>query len=507
MSQVSAQRQEDSTTSTEADANPASGQPARGKVARSAFHLLSGQVITTVLSILLNSQLGRTLGVNDFGLYFFLLTSTYFAHTFVEWGQGSILMRDVARFPDLTSRLLGSAIVIRTVLAVPATVIGVLVVRGLDYDTRTQVLMALTIVAWIPNSLLHTYGQIFRGHQRMDLDARATVVNKVMHVGIVLAAFGLGGRLVSVILSLGVAGTGALIYSIRQAHRAGFARARVAGESVRHLLREGAPVLVTGVLSHAQLYVETLMLSALAISEVLGWYGAARTITNTLVMPASILITASFPVLSRAASDPVMLREELANALRPVLVLGVLVAAGTALFADVAIGLIYGREMYGPSTTILQLMSVGLFLIFLNMLFGAVAIIVGRTNQAAAIRVVTMALVAGLNWHFIPLSQARWGNGAIGALAASALGELVVLVGTASLVPSGVLRPRMFVDFLRSALSAGVAAFVVLSLPTSTPLVGIPVFLVVFCGMAIATGLLSREDLAALRSVLSRRAG
>ncbi|AKU89851.1 Membrane protein [Vulgatibacter incomptus] len=473
-------------------------------MARSAFHLLSGQVATTLLSILLNAKLGRTLGATDFGLYFFLLTSTYFVNVFMEWGQGSILVRDVARRPDSTARFLGSALAIRVALAVPGTIVGTLVVRLLGYDLRTQLLMALTIVAFTPNSLFQTFGLVFRGRERMDLDARATVLNKVLHVGMVLAAFALGGHLLAVIVSLGIAAVITLGYAIAKSRELAFGRLRIEAQAVRHLMSHGTPVLGMAVLAQAQIYIETLLLSALGPAVVLGFYGAARTITNTLIMPASILITASYPRLSRALGDPAAMREEVANALRPVLILGILVASGTALFADVAIGVIYGKEGYGPAVTILQIMSPWLFLVFLNLLFASVLIIQGRATPIAAIRVVIMAAFALLAWHVIPLTEQRWGSAAIGLLAASLLAETVLLAASISLAPRGILSRRSLADLLRALFSAGAATAVVLALPVSTPIVRIPVFLLSFAAAAIACRLLGRADMEILRNALNR---
>src|SRR5690606_7949517 len=114
--------------------------------------------------------------------------------------------------------------------------------------------------------------------------------------------------------------------------------------------------------------------------------------------PASILLTASYPRFARASTDPAALREEFAAALRPVLVLGALVATGTALFADVAIGLIYGISGYGPSVTILQAGAPLLFLIFLTFFSLSLTIIVDRAKEMAAIRTAVIAATAVAAW-------------------------------------------------------------------------------------------------------------
>lgn len=466
---------------------------------------MAGQVATTLLSILLNAQLGRTLGPAEFGLYFFLLNSTYFVHVFIEWGQGSILLREIAKRPSEGAVLLGSAILIRVALCVPALLLGTAIAWLLGYEPRTNLLLAATIVAWLPTVLVQTYGLALRGNERMDLDARATVFNKSLHVGMVTAAFAMGGRLVSVIVSLGLSGLAALWFTARQARSIGFEKLRFESSAARFLLRAGFPVLLMGILTHAQVYLDTLLISSLASAEVLGWFGAARSITNTLIMPASILLTASYPRFARASTDPAALREEFAAALRPVLVLGALVATGTALFADVAIGLIYGISGYGPSVTILQAGAPLLFLIFLTFFSLSLTIIVDRAKEMAAIRTAVIAATAVAAWYLIPIAQERWGNGALGAILASTCAELLLLAVSTAFLPRGVLRLRMLGELLRVLLCAGLAAATVLVAPIDTPFLTIPLFLFAFGLLALATRLVVAQDLRTLRDALGRR--
>jgi hypothetical protein len=52
-------------------------------VARNAFYLMLGQVMTTALVILFSSALGRMLGASDFGLYFLIVSFSSFAYVLV----------------------------------------------------------------------------------------------------------------------------------------------------------------------------------------------------------------------------------------------------------------------------------------------------------------------------------------------------------------------------------------------------------------------------------------
>lgn len=487
-----------------ADARPSPIDESRGKVARNVLHLVSGQVATTALSIVLNSQLGRWLGAGDFGLYYFLLTSTAFANVFVEWGQGIVLVRDVARRPDRTPWLLGSAAAIRVAISIPAAFAAALVFWLLDYDLRTVGLMALIVLAWIPTAMLQLLGLVFRGHERMDIDARATVLSKVVHVATVVAALNLGGRLVAVVLSLGASGAAALAWSFRRLRTIERRLPKVEVSTVRQLLADGGPVLFIGVLGQAQLYVETLILSSMTAQEVLGWHGAARSIMTTLIMPAPILASALLPSLSRVVDDPLALRRELAGPLRIILIFGVCATGGTCLFAGVATGLIYGSDAFAPSSTLLALMGPALSLLYVNILIAPIVVLKGRTTAIVVLRIVVIGIMAALALWWIPLADERWSNGAIGAVAVATLAELLLLVGFISLMPRNTIAKSVWFDLLRAVLCAVVGAGVVVVGPPS-PFLEIPLYLTIFGAVAFGTRLVGRDDLEMLRGVFRRR--
>jgi len=88
-----------------------------GTVARNAFYLVVGQVVTTALAIVLSAALGRSLGARDFGLYYLISTMSTFAYVFVEWGQPYFVIRQVARDPLRSGDLLGTGLAIRVALA------------------------------------------------------------------------------------------------------------------------------------------------------------------------------------------------------------------------------------------------------------------------------------------------------------------------------------------------------------------------------------------------------
>lgn len=477
------------------------GEPGAA-IARNAFFLVLGQVATTALAILLSAALGRTLGAADFGLYFLVLSMSAFAGVFADWGQFLLLVREVAREPGRAGNLLGTSLAIRVagtaIVSVPAYVASWL----LGYDARTCLYSVVFIWASLPLFLAQAYGMVFRGRDRMGLDATISVSNKAIVLGATVALLALGAGIPGVIAAQALAGVGALAVAVRLYRRLGAGPLHVSGDAARAVLAAGAPIVAMTAAVAVQPYLDVVILSKLAPAASVGWYGAAKNIIGTLFAPAVILASASYPRLSRTARDPAAFRPEFRAALRPLLWLGALGGVGTFLFADVAVGLIYGAKGFGPSGAILKVFGVGLFLMFIDVLLGHVITATGRSTGFAVAKVASVVVSTALDFYLIPLFQHRYGNGGIGVIVAFASSEIVVFAGSLYLMPRGSLEPRIAVDVARSVACAAVTAFLFVLLPPLSPFLAIPLCVVVFAAASLALGLVSRADLVLLGKLL-----
>jgi O-antigen/teichoic acid export membrane protein len=471
-------------------------------IARNAFYLVLGQVATTALAILLNAVLGRSLGAADFGLYFLVVSMTTFANVFADWGQNLLLVREVARLPGRASSLLGTSIAIRVVGAAVVSLPAYAASRALGYDARTCLYSVIFIWATLPLFVAQAYGMVFRGRDRMGLDATISVSNKALLLGFTVALLAIGTGIPGVIAAQAVAGLGALAVAAWLYRRLRAGPLRASRETTRAMLYAGTAIVTMTAAVGVQPYLDVVILSRLAPAASVGWYGAAKNIIGTLFAPATILASASFPRLSRSAHDAAALRPEFRAALRPLLWLGALAGVGTYLFADLAVAIIYGTKGFGPAGVILRVFSLGLFLLFIDVLLGHVITAAGRTTGFAIAKVASVIVSTALDLWLIPVFQQRLGNGGIGVIVAFAASEFVVFGGALYLMPRGSLEPRIAVDVGRAIASAAATALLFWLLPPLSPVLGIPLCIGTFALASFALGLVSREDLLLMARLL-----
>jgi O-antigen/teichoic acid export membrane protein len=473
-------------------------------IARNAMHLVAGQASTMVLGILFSAMLGRRLGAGDFGLYFLISSFSTFALVLVDWGQQYFGIREVARSPERGGDLLGTGLVLRVLGTAVVCIPAGLAAWALGYDRRT-IWFSVGLIAFnLPFFLAQNFGIVFRGQDRMGLDASVSVVNRAVGLLLAFLALSLGFGLGGVVVAQGLAGGAALAMAFQLYKRVKTGPLRFSVVTARHILGGGTAIVAISIAVYVQPYIDAVLLSKLVTKEVVGWYGAAKNIMGTLLAPSLILGAAAFPRLSRATRNPATFRHEFATAQRPMLWLGGLAGVGTWVFADLAITVVYGKDAFGPASDVLRVFGLGLFLIFEDVLIGTALTALGRATAFAIIKIGSVVLGVGLELLLIRYWQGRTGNGGVGVSMAFVLSEVVMFSGGALLMPKGTLGTALLRDGSRAVGCALATALLFHFLPHLRPWLGVPLCIAVFTGLSVAVGLVRSEDLHVVRGLFKR---
>jgi O-antigen/teichoic acid export membrane protein len=469
------------------------GAPRRGGMVRNVVHLGLGQVATTVLTILLSAAVARTLGPSDFGLLYLVTAITTFAYVVVDWGHGPYIIRETARQPARSGELLGSALAVRTVSALLACVLAVGSTWLLGFDVRTRLLTGALMLGWLPQCLGLSVGWVFRGHERMDADAVINVVLKLVTLIGSIVCLALGGRLLGLAFALWLAGCLTLTLAVVIYRRLGLPPIHADISTSRELLRDGAPLLAMSLAVAVEPYFNANILYKMASAAVVGWYGAAWNVAGTLIAPATILGATMYPRLSTAANDPAEFKRTLHLSFRPLLLVAVLGAVGTYLFADVGIGLIYSMQKFGPAADTLRAFAPVLLLMYVDVFLATAILADGKAGRLASAKIGSVVLTTGLVFVLVPLCQGRFGNGGLGVMYAMAGGECLMLIAAVLLLRESIDR-RMAGDVLKSVIAGGGTVLLIRVLPALPSFLAIPLCILAFAGASVVVGAVKRSD-------------
>lgn len=461
---------------------------------RNFMHLGVGQVTTTILTALLSAVLARILTPAEFGLMFLLYSIAAFTFVVIDWGHGSLVIREASRHPERSGELFGTTLVLRTIGTLFAFPIVIGVTWLLGYDAMTRALAGIMILASLPQYLGLSFGWIFRAHERMDRDAQINVVFKFANLVCAVICLVFGGRVPALVLAYGVAGCITAAVAATFYRKLQLPKIAANRRTAKELMRDGSAIFAMTLAIAIEPVFNANILYKMSSPEVVGWYGAAWTIAGTLIAPATVLATAMYPRLSPAAGDPVEFKRLVSISFRPLFLLAALGAAGTYLFADVPVAIIFGMPKFAPAADILRAFAVLLLLMYANLFLSTTALALGKASQLAMSKIGAVALVVGLAFYLVPLCQERFGNGGLGVIFAMVLGEFLMVVASWVLVRD-YLDGRTVSDIVRSMAAGGATILLLRPLADWTPFVTIPICLALFAGLAWLTGAMRKTDI------------
>jgi O-antigen/teichoic acid export membrane protein len=443
---------------------------------RNVSHLGIGQVATTALGILLAVVIGRALEPAQLGILYIVSAISSFVYVIVDWGQGTYLVREMARGRIDEPELIGSALLIRLATIAFSSAIAVAIALALGYGGQIVALTLLAMIAAVPVMLFAPYDYSFRGKDRMDIDAFVNIVGKAMTLVATAIALRFGGGLTEVILMQGVGSISALLVGAIAALRLEIAVKAPVMKALRELLRHGAPIAASSLVIASQPFVEILMLSAFASPAVVGWYGASRTIFGIVTSPAMIVQGATFPELSRASRSLPDLRRMIDATGRVLFIVAAFASSALYLFADHIVAILYGHGRFEQTASILRVSAIFIPLLF----FGFI---------------VRIAVCVVLGWLLIGYWQQRFGNGAIALVIITGVAEIPAMIAFLTLLPRGAVGSSTMLNLVRVCI-ASLCTVVPLSMLQPLGLLYLtPLFALLFAVTAMVTRLILPSDL------------
>jgi len=267
----------------------------------------------------------RGTGAEGLGTFSIAYAAALISVIVLASGLQEVLIREVAGYPESAMTLLIHARGIqnrRGILLLPfGLVLAVVVTRG---DLRLCLITFLPYAAF--RSILVVYGATFKGLDRMDVEVRARALEMLVVLGLLAGIILIHGPIWStgLIFSAG-AGVG-LVWIHRKSRELETARAEVP-LNPQTLAAEGSPFLAMSILGQMLMRSDTFLLAALAVStREIGYYAAAGApVWGILALP-HLLAMATYPSLSREATDGHRSKSTALLSLMSALVLGFFLA-------------------------------------------------------------------------------------------------------------------------------------------------------------------------------------
>lgn len=463
--------------------------------------MLAAQLSTWTATLVLMGALGRYLGDDGFGVLYLAATYAAIAAVLIEFGLNQQLVRAVARDREQAGAYLAAALAIKLSLFV-VTYAGILAAAVLLGYSREQVeVIAVYCLMLVFGALSSSFLAVYQACERILHSSIGGVIEKasITAAALVLLSQGRGVVAVAAVYVVGA--------SLSAAWQAFFIR-RLISLSPRldtHILvsqvKGAVPFLAYSVLASVYFRLDVIVLSKFAGTQVVGWYGAAYRLFDTLVfLPGMISSTIMYPILARASvqSERAM-RETVARGVEAMVVLGLPVCVGLFTLAAPVLELVYRREEFLAATPSLQWLSVGLMLLYLNHIFTVTLWSLHLEGRLIPMVVAAGVLNLSANWLLIP----HYGH--VAAAAVTAATEAFLFCYLVWQLPKGLLSRSSLAVAAKAAASAG-AMVAALRLASDQPVVLlVPLGALTYLAAALAVRLLKDEDVRMVMDALALR--
>lgn len=463
--------------------------------------MLFAQLITWSATLVTTAVLGSRLGVDAFGTLYLAMSFSLLFGVLVEFGLNQQLVRAIARDPDLAGPYLVNALAIKLALALVAYLAILALIYWLGYSTETGLVISVYSLILICNGLSTTFTAVYQGTQRVVYAAVGSIIEKVLVclLAVLLLWLGFG-----VIAMAGVFVAGSAASALWQAlclRRVARIELRLDRRVIRTLARSAIPFFAYWVLGSLYYRLDTILLSKLTGPEVLGWYGAAYRLFDTLVFLPSIVSSAIlFPILAQlSAQSRPALRRAMGKGLDTILIVGIPISAGLFTLAGPIIALIYRRPEFEHAVPALQWLAIGLLLLYVNSILSVTLVSLNQEKKMTLVAGLALILNLGLNLALIPLFQH------VGAAFTTAATEGFILAYLLVVMPRDLLA-RSTLGVLAKAGAASAAMALVLSGLNGLSLaLLIPIGAAVYVLVGIALRLVPLEDFRLIGVALGRR--
>jgi O-antigen/teichoic acid export membrane protein len=373
----------------------------------------------------------------------------------VGLGTQSYLSREMAARPDSASHLVGTALVLRAVMAPLFIASALAFAHFAHYGSQARLVLWLatgaTLFALLDDPLLSA----FQARERMQYMAYSDVINKSVQglVGILVVVIGYGA--VGLSASWLVVSILVFVLGLRWIRPLVRIELRTTVRQLTGLVRASLSYFALGLSNLIYTWIDSVMLSLMTRDEVVGWYAVPTKVLGALLFVPVIISTAWAPRLVRAfeASEGAMKSEAVAP-IELVMVLSLPVCAATALCAQPFIPLLYGGA-YQRSVPVMMILGFTVIPMYANIIFATVLVGMHRQGRLTALMAGAALVNPALNFVLIRFAEHRYHSGAIGAALCLLITEMLVVAAELLFVGRRFLSLSSILRVTRAALASG----------------------------------------------------
>lgn len=372
-------------------------------IAKNTSILFISQIITYIMGFFITIYTARYLGAEGFGVLSLALALTGILVVFTDLGLGTLTVREVSREKSLKDKYTSNIAVIKVLLSIFTFVLTVILVNVFGYSDQIKMVVYIITVSMIFNAFSGIFSPIFQSFEKMEYQSIASVLNSsLMLLGTFLLIYYNLNIIYFALLYLvsnGLVFIYILAFYARKFH---LPPLHIDLSFWKPTFMMALPLSLVSIFSLIAFRIDTILLSLLKGSVVVGWYSASYRLMEVVLFLPGVFATAIFPVFSGLhLSSHETLKLSYQKAFKYLAILSLPIAMGTTILAPDIILLIY-KSAFTPSIIILQILIWAIPITFLNYIFGTIFPAMNRQNTLLKVTFFSMIFNIIFNLLLIP---------------------------------------------------------------------------------------------------------
>lgn len=388
-----------------------------GRVLKNLVMVFASEGIGGLLSFIIVLLAARLLGVEQFGVFSYILAITSVCQLVADFGLTNLIVREVAKDTSKAQYIMSN--VLSLAWGLSAVILALVILLALfSLDTTGQQLAAVIMgVAVLATYHSVVYSSVCRAFEQMSYNAISFVVHKIILLALIYGFHHwtvFSSSLLAICSAYLVANLCQYLYFyvvVRTRFiRFGFGRDFAFSWQ---LLKDAVPIGASMVVRRLTLQVDTLLLGVLATASAVGLFSAAYKVVQVVDMIPFAICLPLFPAMSRMANnEPEKLPAFFSMTLTGFLLVAIPLCGYVFVSAANLIALFYG-DTFGSAVPALKILSFAIIGLFVNMLLSYVFMALGKQRfylMAATVCLLVNAVIDALLIPHLGATGAAWGT-------------------------------------------------------------------------------------------------
>jgi O-antigen/teichoic acid export membrane protein len=463
--------------------------------------MLSAQPLSWAATILTTVLVPHYLGAVGLGSYAIVMTCATLLGTLLALGTSNHLIRFGAKHPDDAMTDAASSFVVSGSMALVAAV-GLFLVAPFIPLPVPAALARWALPAMVFASVSPTLNAVLIARDQHLHYAWSNALSVFATVTAGLLLLLLGGGVVGFIAA-GAIARGIIILLVWRVSGLDLRRCDLRREALGQLMRAGLPFLLWTLVTQVRNEIDVVLTGVILTQQTAGWLAAAYRIVSIPLFIPTLIVTPLLPALSRVPREGSEFNRILRHSFSAAFVLTIPCAAGIIGLSPSVPQIMHWPTEFYHSIPLMRILAIEQPLMAADMVLGTALIALNRERPWLKVLIVAASFNTLLNVLMLPLCQAWFQNGAVGAAGVELATELIMLGGALALLPRDALDRATVATIAKATAAGGMLWLVVSTAQRYSVPAAILLGALVYLGAIIATRAVRLDELRRLSHTAS----